>query len=116
MCNPPYFAAGITPSANARALARHGQSLDFASLGQHASRLASPVANLAVIIPIEREADFREAVAKQDWTIVRRSRLQPHPHKSPHRLMLLASRTPAPLEKEKLLILDAKGEYTEDFR
>ncbi|MEL6594286.1 MAG: methyltransferase [Bacteroidota bacterium] len=116
LCNPPYFSTGITPSANARAVARHEQSLDFADLLEHSSRLATPGGQLAVIIPLDREVDFIQAAKEQDWKIVRRSRLQPHPNKSPHRVMLLLGRQAKPILEDALLILDEQGEYTAAFR
>lgn len=116
ICNPPYFDAGITPPENARAQARHDQSLDFGALIQHCERLGSPKSRLAMIIPCEREDAMIYQLEKQTWSLHRRTLIRANPLKAPHRVLLLAGKSPHELSEEGLSIYNEKGRYSEAYQ
>ncbi|MEL7531049.1 MAG: methyltransferase [Bacteroidota bacterium] len=116
VCNPPYFRAGITPPENARAQARHDQSLDFETLVKHSKRLASPQALLAMILPTDRYPQIINNLAKQNWLLHQCMFIQANPHKAAKRVLLLAGREDASLKEDLLTIRDEQGRYTSQYQ
>ncbi|MEM6345301.1 MAG: methyltransferase [Bacteroidota bacterium] len=116
LCNPPYFTAGITPPENARAQARHDQSLAFKDLIEHCCRLANKEARLVMILPTEREVAMKAELHKQQWELHRRTLIQASPRKSPHRVLLLAGPMSQVLQEDMLSIYDEQGRYSKAYQ
>ena len=116
LCNPPYFAAGITPPENARAQARHVQRLDFKDLIEHCGRLGSEKARLAVIIPMDREKDLIDQLSRSHLSLHQRLLINPSPQKAAHRVLILAGRIPQQLREGSLTIYDEQNRYTSAYQ
>lgn len=56
--NPPYFQASLKNPDQARATARHTDSLSYSELIQHAARLLAAHGTLALILPAEAEQEI----------------------------------------------------------
>jgi tRNA1(Val) A37 N6-methylase TrmN6 len=58
LCNPPYY-EGYSPAADDRVgVAKHSNELRFQELVEAVERLLAPGGRLAVIVPLNREADL----------------------------------------------------------
>lgn len=116
LCNPPYFDAGIIPAENARAQARHDQSLDFETLAKHCTRLASAQARLALILPAERHQQMLDTLAEQNWLLHQRMFIQANPHKVASRVLLLVGRERATPKEDLLIVRNEKGRYSSQYQ
>ncbi|MBR5443706.1 MAG: methyltransferase [Paludibacteraceae bacterium] len=56
--NPPYFQASLKNPDSQRATARHTDTLSYAALIQHASRLLQEDGTLALVLPFEAKEDI----------------------------------------------------------
>lgn len=62
--NPPYFQNSLKNPDNQRATARHTDTLGYAELISHATRLLAPDGILALVLPIEAETEILQIASQ----------------------------------------------------
>lgn len=117
VCNPPYY-AGYSTSPDVRiGLAKHSGELLFSELIDAVGRLLAQDGRLAVIIPLNREAEFLREAARIGLVATRRCTVRYVAHRPAKRVMLELARSGATVSQEELTI-EASGpfDYTPAYR
>lgn len=114
--NPPFYNATLKPEEEARAAARHCDSLPFSDITRFADRHLSPEGILAVIYPTNCEQNVMLGVATSSLTFHTICDVVTKQGKPVKRRMACFSHKAMPLVKETLFLRDASGKYTEEYR
>jgi len=117
VCNPPYY-AGYSTSPDVRiGLAKHSGELLFAELIDAVGRLLMQDGRLAVIIPLNREAEFLCEAMRIGLAPTRRCTVRYVAHRTAKRVLLEMDRSGATVRQEELII-EASGpfDYTPTYR
>ena len=117
ICNPPYY-AGYSTSPDARiGLAKHSGELLFAELIDAVGRLLAPEGRLAVIIPLNREAEFLREASRLRLSPHRRCAVSYVAHRPPKRVLLELARGSVEVDGS-ILTIEATGpfDYTPEYR
>ncbi len=121
ICNPPYFETGPKSSQNARAQARHTQSLSFAQLQSCISQLLSPQGLASLILPIVEAKRFILLLDNHGLTLLHNTKVSTVEGKAPSRnLLLIGHNTPivqniTPPLANSLSIRNKQGHYTQQM-
>lgn len=110
VCNPPYYAGYSGPDDPRVAVAKHSQDLGFPQLLQVAARWLHQEGRLAVILPLNREAEFLHEADKVGLYAARRCRVRYVQHRPPKRSMLELDRKRGPVVEEELTV-EATGPF-----
>jgi tRNA1Val (adenine37-N6)-methyltransferase len=119
ICNPPFFRRSLAPPDAARATARHAgeASLTFGDIAGFAAAHLQPGGTLTVLLPPPEMQHFvQEVLANQ---LLLRAQLAVR-HRAGGRITRCISEFglmgPAAVSQRELVIQDADGTYTADFR
>jgi tRNA1Val (adenine37-N6)-methyltransferase len=94
--NPPYFQASLKNPDQARATARHTDSLSYSELIQHAARLLAAHGTLALILPAESEQEIIALAKEQDLYPIRITYVHSKPGKEAKRILIAFSHCGSP--------------------
>ena len=86
--NPPYFQDSLKNPNAQRATARHTDTLSYADLMAHATRLLNKNGILALILPIEAENEIRTLATKNGLYPTHITHVYPKPNKPAKRLLI----------------------------
>ncbi len=114
ICNPPYFDTPKRAVQQARANARHTDTLTHAEILDHAVRLLMPAGRLAMVLPIQAATDLRRSLA-EPWHIARWCQVRhsvQHPFK---RVLIELGLEPQISEESEFEIHASNGEYSEAY-
>jgi tRNA1Val (adenine37-N6)-methyltransferase len=115
--NPPYFNETIHAPGAARRQARSTVSLSFSDLLDAVALLLSPRGRFAFILPHAAGFQCCEMAATRGLYFNRLTEVWGKAGKTaPERLLVEMSRSTAFLEKSRLTIYGANGQYTEEYR
>jgi tRNA1Val (adenine37-N6)-methyltransferase len=114
--NPPFFDKQSQQSKiEARANARHNNSLNLADLFDFASHHLSSQGKMALVLPIINLEEVIELSSQLDLHLTRLATVFPKVGKSPHRIAIEVSRTNTQLQESDIFIRDEKGKYTTQY-
>lgn len=114
--NPPFFNENLRSPSERRASARHEGSLSPASLIRLASRLLSVDGTLSFIAPSARDSEIDFLLASERLYPRRRLHVVTAPGKSAVRTLHEASRIDGPLENATIILRNADGFPSVDFK
>ena len=89
--NPPYFQASLKNPDQARATARHTDSLSYSELIQHAARLLAAHGTLALILPAEAEPEIIALAKEQELYPTHLTYVHSKPGKEAKRILIAFS-------------------------
>lgn len=89
--NPPYFQSSLKNPNAQRAAARHTDTLTYSELISHSSRLLTKHGILALILPIEAEAEIIRLAREHQLSPTHIARVHPKPDKPAKRLLIAFS-------------------------
>lgn len=114
--NPPYFSKGWPVADDGRKKARVAEQLPATIWIREAKHLIHPHGVLAVVLPAQESVSFSETAIASGWHLSKRTWVFTTPDK-PVKRVLLEWRTDAQtLSENDLVIQDAAGNYTEDYK
>lgn len=117
--NPPYFKASLKNPNQAKATARHTDSLSYEQLLHCATALLSDDGILSLILPAEAETEILNIAAWEGLLPTRITRVQPKPKKPAKRVMIAFQRTlvvgPVPPRTSTLNIESATSPRSEEY-
>ncbi|MGP9800267.1 tRNA1(Val) (adenine(37)-N6)-methyltransferase [Rheinheimera sp. NSM] len=114
--NPPFFQQSLLSPDQRRTQARHTDSLPFAALLQKAAQLLLPQGCFALVLPRLAADDFCRLAQQQGWYLTQYCAVQATPAKAAQRLLLCLSRQYADTERSSLLVQQADGSYSSQYR
>ena len=89
--NPPYFQASLKNPDSQRATARHTDTLNYEELIMHSVRLLKPNGTLALVLPIEAEAEVLTLAKQYDLAPTHITHVHSKPGKPAKRLLIAFS-------------------------
>ena len=114
--NPPFFVNGDIAPDEARAKARHADSLSPLSLIEFAATHLEPEGRLAMIVPVESSADVEAQAAFARLSVAKRVELATSRRRGVTRVLWELSPSPTPLETGTMTVGDEKYVgLTKDF-
>ena len=114
--NPPYFVDSLASSDARRTMARHADTLSYATLMAHSWRLLSDGGVLSVVIPFDCKARLETEAVLTGFFKTREWAVKTTPTKSPRRYLLAFRKHSQELEQGELVIgSEAYVELTKDF-
>ncbi|MGV3637354.1 MAG: tRNA1(Val) (adenine(37)-N6)-methyltransferase [Flavobacteriales bacterium] len=117
ICNPPYYAGYSTAADERVGLAKHSDELLFPELVAAVDRLLSKAGRFAVIIPLNRERELSNLVAKVGLKPTRRCVVKYVAHRPAKRVLLELSRVGEVLHQEELTVENTGPfDYTPEYR
>ena len=114
VCNPPYFNNGEQAHCQARATARHTDSLSHATLLASLSHLLSEHGTASLILPVYEGQQLMAAAADHQLYCTQVCEVRSTATKPASRLLIALSRSPQPSEHSTLTIHEA-GRYSAPF-
>ena len=114
--NPPFYNATLKPNEATRAVARHCDSLPFSDITRFADSHLSSDGILAVIYPTNCEQNIMLGVTTSSLTFHTICDVVTKEGKPAKRRMACFSRKSYPLKQECLVIRNASGDYSDDYR
>lgn len=115
ICNPPYFEQGTQAQQSPRAMARHTDSLSFATLLEAMHFCLAPHGRASLILPAQSMERFNHLLALSSLCLIERVNLISIVGKAANRVMYsLAQRTAEPVlpQLSDITIREASGQYT----
>lgn len=114
--NPPFYEGDLTSPALHKNLAKHDAGLTLDALLDAAGRCAAPGASLAVLLPFQRAAYFKEMAAARGWQLSRQLLVQQTPSHDYFRAALwLEKEYSGEAITETLVIHTAERVYSEQM-
>ncbi len=113
--NPPYFHTGERAPGQARATARHADTLSADWLVEHAGELLASCGTLSLIVPATDEERLIERAAFARMYPRRICRVSSVEGKAPIRLLMELARTDGPTEVTTMALRHADGSPTADY-
>ncbi|WP_417880188.1 tRNA1(Val) (adenine(37)-N6)-methyltransferase [Vibrio sp.] len=114
ICNPPYFNSGATSDWQARAIARHTQTLPHSELLNACAKLLKPAGSASFILPKTEGEAFIQLALEQGWFVERLCQVNTTEHKPGYRLLFTLTRVQTECQNSQLTIHQANG-YSEPF-
>ena len=114
--NPPFYNATLKPSDESRAMARHKDALPVSAITRFASRALSPNGRLALIYPTAYDSEVMTAAVLSGLHPVRICDILTKEGKPCKRRMTEFSIQNSPIARQQLIIRDAEGKYTREYR
>lgn len=90
--NPPYFQNSLKNPNDARATARHTDSLSYRELVSHASRMLTEDGILALVLPVEAEQEILELANEYHLQLQQITYVHPKPEKPTKRILVAFNR------------------------
>ncbi|RRD00861.1 methyltransferase domain-containing protein [Prevotella sp. OH937_COT-195] len=113
VCNPPYFTQSLISPDAKRTLARHSVALPFDDLFCNARCLLLKNGLFSIIIPADALSKVETSAVLSGFFLVRKCSICTTPNKSPRRLLMTFSLSPASLNEEHGIIFSAPSVYSE---
>lgn len=116
VCNPPFFVDSLSCPDAQRSMARHADTLTYASLMENGWRLLSDRGEFSLIIPFNYKSRLESEAILMGFFKTRECAVKTTPTKSPRRYLLAFRKHVAPMEWSELIIgSDTYKEITKDF-
>jgi tRNA1Val (adenine37-N6)-methyltransferase len=119
ICNPPFFRRSLAPPDAARAAARHegAGSLTFADIGAFAAAHLAPGGALTVLLPPPEMQQFAQEAGASGLAVQARLAVRHRPGgRITRSIWQFGAIAPASPPDNTLVIQDAEGQYSADFR
>jgi tRNA1Val (adenine37-N6)-methyltransferase len=104
LSNPPYYPGRYVSSDARERVAKHGVELGFPELLTAVSRVLAPHGTFAVIVPADREHEFRALALEHGLHPARRCAVRYVAHRPPKRVMLELRFSAQPVVEEELVV------------
>lgn len=115
--NPPYFKSGIDNPVTARESARHEASLSPVSILAGGARMLSENGHVSMVFPFLRREEIYGAARSLGYSTVRELLVKGNPNAEYKRVLAdFALRQDSPLHSETLVIEEAPGVYTQEYK
>ncbi|MGF1738201.1 tRNA1(Val) (adenine(37)-N6)-methyltransferase [Photobacterium satsumensis] len=114
VCNPPYFNHGEQADCQARAAARHTDTLPHHELLAAIRQLLSPAGSASLILPVYEGEQLIKAARAHQLYCQRLCTVKTTERKDPSRLLIALGLSPSPCQTEQLVI-HQDGQYSEGF-
>ncbi|WEM41891.1 methyltransferase [Photobacterium sp. DA100] len=114
VCNPPYFNHGEQADCQARATARHTDTLPHHELLAAINHLLSPTGSASLILPVYEGKQLIAAAPSHQLYCQRVCEVKTTERKVASRLLIALSASPSTCQTEQLVIHQG-GEYSEAF-
>ncbi|MBY0435556.1 MAG: hypothetical protein K2U26_15750, partial [Cyclobacteriaceae bacterium] len=115
VCNPPYFSKSLLPPKDARAIARHDETLRAIDLIQAAKKLLAPSGVLSIILPCQEALQFSVQALEHDLFLTRHTRFYSRATKLAERSLMEFSRIHSPVIENELVLYSENNEWTTDY-
>lgn len=116
ICNPPYFAQGLSSGNIQRDQARSGKFLPVEDLVEVMEGLLAKDGHASLILPIDLQRQMEQRAALAGLFVHRLVSVRPTPEKEPHRVLVEFRRGfPAEIHREDLTIRTEHGRYTDPY-
>jgi tRNA1Val (adenine37-N6)-methyltransferase len=117
VCNPPFFENSLKPPTSHRQQQRHTNTLPQDQLIENVVQLLTPIGRLAVVLPTAEGNRFKEIAASFNLYQHRSCAVFSKIGKPQERWLLEFARTPTATEdKTQLTIMDAAGQWTDEYK
>jgi tRNA1Val (adenine37-N6)-methyltransferase len=116
VCNPPFFIDSLKTSDHQLAKAKHNESMTFGQLIQGSAKILKGTGRLAVIIPIESFAEFRETARLQGFYLHKQTYVITKPKRPVSRVLLEFSLMQGYTVTSEILIQNDNGQFTDQFK
>lgn len=117
ICNPPYYAGYSTAADERVGVAKHSDELLFNELLLAVERLLTPNGRFAVIIPLNREAEFIDLAKEATLFLSRRCLVRYVAHRPAKRVLLEFTKHPVETLEEQLTIENTGPfDYSPEYR
>lgn len=115
--NPPYFNTTLRSPSQAKALARHGDGLDYETLLALAPSLLTAAGRISLIAPADRHDDIIFSASMARLHLTRLWEVATVEGKIPSRLLFELGRVPSgPCQTARLVVQGPDGKYTPEYR
>jgi tRNA1Val (adenine37-N6)-methyltransferase len=117
ICNPPFFENSLKPPSANRKQQRHTDSLSPVHLLVHGNRFLNPDGRLSVVLPTTEGNRFIELASEQNFYLLKSTAVFSKLGKPQERWLLEFSKQKTPrIETGSLAILDAAGQWTDEYK
>lgn len=115
--NPPFYNATLKPEDDARAAARHFDSLPFKDIARYADKYLTEDGRLAVIYPTNCEENVMLGAAYSSLKYIKVCDVCTKEGKpAKRRMVLFGKKSEGVTVKEKIMIRNSDNEYTNEYR
>ncbi|MBK6963468.1 MAG: methyltransferase [Bacteroidales bacterium] len=114
--NPPYFINSLKAPGKERSNARHTDLLPYEVITEAVSKLLAPEGCFSLILPCNESAVFKTEASKSGLQLTAEILVVPKEGKSANRALLEFSKLKQPVRHSTLMIRNANGEYTEEYK
>lgn len=111
--NPPFFENHLGAEDSLRHTARHTDQLGYADLIEIADRLVSPQGLLYLLLPVHAVPKVAAAASAAGFHLIRQTDYHGFAHSKARVAALIFSRIAAVLAKERLIVYESAGVYTQ---
>jgi len=116
LTNPPFFSNSLKSDDIQRNLARHDDSLSQRDLLSGVNTLLADDGNFILILPWESNHEFCLEASHYYLYCNKRIIIHPTPQKKPNRIIMEFSHTKGKMLESDLIIREADGNYTNDYK
>lgn len=113
--NPPFFESSIKNQSNAKALARHTDSLSYAELISNTDKLLSEEGIFCVIIPYDSSERFIKISDANNLFLNKKVQIKGTEKAQIKRVLLEFSRVKKGYDESELIIEESRHQYTPEF-
>lgn len=114
--NPPFFQQSLLSKDARRSQARHTSSLPLPKLLQKAAELLDEKGVFGLVLPLSEGEMLLQQALHAGWYLAQRCDVKSKADKPVQRLLLTLRRTPCQALLSQLIIHQADGNYSEDYR
>ena len=114
--NPPYFSGELKAPEERRRNARHSESLSWTDIIGFAERFLSEDGLISLVLPADQQTMLRRYAASKGFSLLRLLKIMTVPGKEPKRIVAELSRHRTTPTVERLLTIQEKGTYTDEYR
>ncbi len=117
VCNPPFFSHSLKPEHESRKLARHNDMLPFSELIKGAVKLLNYEGLLGVVLPANREQEFRHEAGLNGFFPVRITRVKPNAQKEVKRVLMEFGFSEGGIQENTLILeTEVHNVYTDEYK
>ena len=115
--NPPYFNHALKNKCEAKAKARHTESLSYDELIQGVSKNLSETGRFCVILPAEEVEHIKQLASHHKLILNNVLKVKPTPSKPPKRVLLEFSfKNKAMVQNELIIEMFGRHQYSDDYK
>lgn len=114
--NPPYFVDSLKAPKASRNIARHNDKLPFCDLVESISRLITPEARIAIILPEAQSSETEQLFTRKNIHLAKRVNIYPKAGRPIIRVVNIYAPDAASHKEESLTIRTCSGEYTPEYK